>query len=65
MKCSAHLIYSIFFLITPFFIFGQDHSVSVADPEIQIKMALLPAPKDKKENAKVYGYDQKRKICRT
>src|SRR5690625_2138315 len=62
MKCSAHLIYSIFFLITLFFFFIQDHSVFVSDTEIQTKIALLHSTKYKKENAKVYGYDQKRKF---
>lgn len=59
MKFPAHLICFAFFFTIPLFLFGQNPSLSVADPEVQIKMALLPAPKDKKENAKVYGYNQK------
>lgn len=36
---------------------GQEKKTEIPTAEIQIKTALLAAPDDKKEGAKVYGYD--------
>lgn len=45
-------ILSILFIFTAISTFGQ----TIPSKEIQIKMALLAAPEDQRENATVYGY---------
>lgn len=63
MTSPAQIFFWSFLLsITPFFLSGQDRTPHIPDSEIQIKMAVIPAPKDKKENAKVYGYDKNGKL---
>jgi len=41
---------------------AQEEKPEIMSKEIQIKTAMLAAPDDKKENAMVYGYDEKGKI---
>lgn len=52
-----------YFTILSLILFGlptqaQDNKTKILSAEIQIKTALLAAPDDKKEGAKVYGYDE-------
>lgn len=62
MSSSQNFCWFIFILLLPVLLSGQNHVRKIPDPEVQIKMAVIPAPKDKKDNAKVYGYDQNGKF---
>jgi len=47
------LLFSLFIL----FLIGRVDAQQVSDKSVQIKMAVLAAPEDFREDAKVYGYD--------
>lgn len=44
--------------IFPLMLKGQNPASDIPPADVQIKMALIAAPEGKKEEAKVYGYDQ-------
>ena len=43
-------------------LFAQDEKVEVPSQEVQLKTAVLAAPEDQREGAKVYGYDLSGKL---
>jgi hypothetical protein len=51
MRPIAFICFLFFFTYS----FGQ---VSILNPEVQIKTAVLPAPEDQQEGAMVYGYNE-------
>ena len=49
-------------LFSVYQIMSQEHKKEVLPNDIQIKTAVLPAPEEKKDGARVYGYDNYGKL---